>query len=129
MKRQFALLIVDNDLPVSKKLKALLMQRLPRSRIDVTTNGANAQRPVAAGDYDLVLLDLQLPDMSTFDLFDNLRALKYQGPIAFLSRESDAGVAAQAFRKGAVDYLVKTNHLLESVFNVVVRGLEMEWLR
>jgi len=70
---------------------------------------------LAAGDIDVVLLDLSLPDSWGFDTFARARAQAPQVPIIVLSGLSDETLAVKAVREGAQDYLVKgqtEGHLL-----------------
>jgi PAS domain S-box-containing protein len=57
--------------------------------------------------YDLVLLDLGLPDSSGLDTLINLQAATPDMPIIILTGNTDQTVAITAVRKGAQDYLIK----------------------
>jgi len=60
-----------------------------------------------AGDADLILLDLSLPDSAGLESFHRLRAQAPDVPIIILTGENDVAVAREALRKGAQDYLIK----------------------
>jgi PAS domain S-box-containing protein/putative nucleotidyltransferase with HDIG domain len=62
---------------------------------------------LAQGDIDLVLLDLNLPDSQGFDTFTKLQAAAPETAIVVLTGLSDEGMAVQAVREGAQDYLIK----------------------
>jgi DNA-binding response OmpR family regulator len=63
---------------------------------------------LAEGKIDLVLLDLSLPDSHGLSTFDKVTADRPDLPIVVLTGLDDEGMAVQAVRKGAQDYLVKT---------------------
>ena len=56
--------------------------------------------------YDLLLLDLVLPDFSGFDLLRELRT-RYTTPVIVISAHGDTKTKVRAFRHGASDYMVK----------------------
>jgi DNA-binding response OmpR family regulator len=56
--------------------------------------------------FDLVLLDLVLPDFSGFDLLRELRT-RYTTPVIIISAHGDTKTKVRAFRHGASDYMVK----------------------
>ena len=67
------------------------------------------------GIFDVLLLDLGLPDSQGFDTFKKIRDQAPQIPIIVLTVLADDGVAMRAVREGAQDYLVKgriDSHLL-----------------
>ena len=57
--------------------------------------------------FDVILLDLDLPDSEGFETFDRFHAAAPGAPVVVLSRVDDETVAAKTVRAGAQDYLVK----------------------
>ena len=62
---------------------------------------------LAEGGFDLVLLDLSLPDSERLETLDAVRMQEPQTPIVVLTGLEDESVALEAVRRGAQDYLVK----------------------
>jgi signal transduction histidine kinase/DNA-binding response OmpR family regulator len=62
---------------------------------------------LTAQEYDVVLLDLSLPDSQGLDTFARVHAQTPQLPIIVLSGLDDEAIATRAVREGAQDYLVK----------------------
>jgi two-component system LytT family response regulator len=97
-------LIVDNE-PLARSL----LVRLCRNAEDVeivaqADSGATAIQSVHACRPDLILLDIELPDMTGFELLHSLRG--DDAPLAIIVT-AHAQQAITAFEAGAVDYLVK----------------------
>ena len=59
--------------------------------------------------FDIVLLDLTLPDSCGIETFERLHARGRQVPIVVMTGHDDSELALRAVREGAQDYLVKTN--------------------
>jgi PAS domain S-box-containing protein len=75
--------------------------------VTVTGSVATATQLLAEGRYDLVLLDLTLPDRQGLGTFLALQQCVPLVPVIVLSGLSDEAVALQALRAGAQDYLLK----------------------
>jgi signal transduction histidine kinase len=75
----------------------------------VTVSGdlATAQKHVVDGDVDVVLLDLTLPDSSGLNTYDAVAATA-DLPIVVLTGSEDHALAVEAVRRGAQDFVVKT---------------------
>jgi two-component system cell cycle response regulator CtrA len=58
-------------------------------------------------DYHIVVLDLQLPDMSGFDVLKALRVAKMRTPVLILSGNAIVEDKVKALRLGADDYMTK----------------------
>ena len=69
-------------------------------------------------DYDLILLDLGLPDMSGLDVLRQLRVAKINTPIMILSGSTEIDTKVKTFGGGADDYLGKPFHKDELVARI-----------
>ncbi len=74
-------------------------------------------------DYDIILLDLQLPDMSGFEVLKSLRMAKVRTPVLILSGNAIVDAKVRALGVGADDYMTKPFHKDELVarINALVR--------
>ena len=69
-------------------------------------------------DYDLILLDLNLPDMSGMDVLRQLRVAKINTPIMILSGSAEIDTKVKSFGGGADDYMTKPFHKDELVARI-----------
>jgi two-component system, cell cycle response regulator CtrA len=69
-------------------------------------------------DYDIILLDLNLPDMSGFEVLRSLRAAKVQTPTLILSGHAGVEDKIKGFGFGADDYMTKPFHKDELVARI-----------
>jgi diguanylate cyclase (GGDEF)-like protein/PAS domain S-box-containing protein len=96
--------------------------------IEYLQNNHSGKEPI-----DIVLLDLNLPDSSGFDTFDRLYAQARWAPIILMTCLDNEFLALQAVRKGAQDYLVKSelngNLLARSIRYAIERKRVEEALR
>lgn len=69
-------------------------------------------------DYDIICLDLNLPDMQGFDVLKKLRASKVQTPVMILSGRNETDSKVTSFGYGADDYVTKPFHREELVARI-----------
>src|SRR3984885_13461204 len=98
-------LIVDDE-PIARKiLREELSSFDDVEIIGEADNGAVALEKISADHPDLVLLDLQMPEMGGLEVVRNLRRGKHM-PVIVIVTAYDK-YALQAFEAGAIDYLLK----------------------
>ena len=80
------------------------------AEVDEATTGAEAlERFKEIGRYDLVLLDVNLPDMSGLELLPQLRARSLDVAVVILTSEDNIKTAIQAIRQGADGFIQKSD--------------------
>jgi len=84
---------------------------------------------LAAGDYDVVLLDYNLPDGNGLDALPKMAHRGYQLPVVMVTGRGDERVAAQAIQRGAVDYLVKRGDYLRMLAPLVDKAVRTHQLQ
>jgi len=74
---------------------------------DHFTDGSRGFEAAMTTDYDLIILDLMLPNMNGFEILTRLRRGRSQTPVLVLSALSDTDKVIQALDLGAIDYMRK----------------------
>jgi diguanylate cyclase (GGDEF)-like protein len=102
------LLLVEDNLTDAEFLQASL-RRSQTEDVQLThvTTLKEGSRAVRKGGYDVVLLDLNLPDGSGIDCVEAMQEADPDLPIVVLSGRDDEGFALSILNKGVQDYLVK----------------------
>ena len=105
------ILIADDD----SAIRTVLNQALGRAGYDVRTTGtaAGLWRWVSAGDGNLVITDVVLPDESGFDLIPRIKRVRPDLPVVVMSAQNTILTAITAAERGAFDYLPKPFDLKE----------------
>jgi DNA-binding response OmpR family regulator len=100
-----SILIVDDE----QNLRETLAMILQREGYVVTTaaNANEAHQVLEAGAFDLVFLDIKMPEKSGLTLLSELRELYPDMPVVLLTAFASLESAIEAVRKGADDYLLK----------------------
>jgi DNA-binding response OmpR family regulator len=110
------ILLVDDD----ESLATLLGNRLRREGYDVRSCGdlAQAHELLANYEFDVILLDVMLPDGSGFDFCAALRDRNVQAPILMLTARGEVTDRVTGLRMGADDYLPKPFDVAELLARV-----------
>jgi len=112
------LLIEDNE-----RLADLIKKGLEEQAytVDATTSGREGEELAARGCYDVIVLDLMLPDHDGVELCRNLRRRGISTPVLMLTALSSTDEKVAGLEAGADDYLTKPFELEE--FTARVRAL------
>lgn len=99
------MLLVEDDLDVAAGIGAYL--ECHQVRVEFACTARSARALLREGTFDLVVLDVQLPDQDGLSLCRELKRAGLASPILFLTARSGLKDKLQGFEAGAVDYLVK----------------------
>jgi len=117
------ILVVEDQ----KKMAGFLRKGLQEAgySVDHAESGEQAEELAAQAEYDLILLDVMLPERNGFDTAKNLRRDGYKGPILMLTALSGTKDKVVGLDSGADDYLTKPfsfEELLARVRALLRRG-------
>ena len=109
-------LLVEDDPTTSKSIELMLTHA--NLNVYTTDLGEEGIDLAKLYDYDLILLDLGLPDMNGHDVLRQLRMARVETPILILSGADDTESKIRGFGFGADDYLTKPFHREELVARI-----------
>ena len=110
------LLLVEDDPTTSRSIELMLTHA--NLNVYCTDLGEDGIDLAKLYDYDLILLDLNLPDMSGHDVLRQLRMARIETPILILSGSDDTDSKIKGFGFGADDYMTKPFHREELVARI-----------
>lgn len=111
MTRKIRVLVVDDD----NLLRKLVTEQLSRSEFDAApaASAHAALDMLRDADYDVVLLDIMMPEMSGLEALREIRKLEDPPEVVMLTADTSLATGIEAMRHGAYDYLTKPSTLDE----------------
>ncbi|MFM1991266.1 MAG: hypothetical protein RJA99_4223 [Pseudomonadota bacterium] len=98
--------LLAEDNPVNRKLASLMLQKLGHEVV-LASDGAQALAQVAAGPLDLVLMDMQMPEMDGVEATRRIRAAGHRLPIVAMTANAMDGDRARCLEAGMNGFLAK----------------------
>ncbi len=98
-------LLAENDVTAAREISLIL--KSAGFTVDHTDQGREALEMVRRYDYDLILLDLMLPDIEGYEVVRRLRAARLATPVIVLSALCRPQAKVRAFAVGADDFITK----------------------
>src|SRR6267154_3879802 len=122
------ILVIDDEPDIRDSLEALLSSE--NYRVELAANATEGLKRLENSAYDLVLLDLMMPDKSGMQVLEEVRTRDRETPIFMITAYGSVEVAVDALKRGANDYFPKpwdNEKLLIEIDNMIAkRRLERE---
>jgi DNA-binding NtrC family response regulator len=99
------ILVIDDEPDIRESLEALLTGE--NFKVTLAPNATEGLKRLESGTYDLVLLDLMMPDKSGMQVLQELRARDLETPVFMITAYGSIEVAVSALKHGAQDYFSK----------------------
>lgn len=116
-----AVLVVD-DSPVDRRLAGGILEKNPSLSVRYATSGQDALTEIARQPPDIVVTDLQMPDLSGLELVERIRAKYPLVPVILMTAHGSEEIAVRALEVGAASYVPKgrlASDLEDTVENVM----------
>src|SRR5687768_3879666 len=119
------ILVVEDEENLAQTLSLNL--QLEQYKVSLAHNGSEAMKQLAAGitGFDLIILDVMLPDMNGYDLCKEIRSRAPALPVIFLTAKNQKPDKLEGLKLGADDYITKPfdlDELLLRVSNLIRRS-------
>lgn len=117
-------LIVDDDIAVTNYFMVFLMQT-ERFESTVVNDSREVENLLEQEVFDVVMLDLDMPNVSGIDILNMMQAKNISVPVIILTGANDVDLAVKSMKRGAFDYLTKPvddEHLIEVLDSAIEHG-------
>jgi two-component system, NarL family, invasion response regulator UvrY len=101
------ILLADDHAVVRQGLKQVLTDSIPEAVFGDASNAQEALEKARTGEWDVLVLDVSLPDRSGLEVLKDVRRLQPRLPVLVLSMHPEEQYAVRLLRAGAAGYLTK----------------------
>jgi two-component system response regulator AtoC len=124
---QVRVLIVDDETELRKSVSSVLSGTMPDFSFQIfeATNGREAIEMVKRDDFDLVLMDVRMPEMDGLEALAKVKAMDPRIFVVIMTAHSNLQDAVTAIKHGAYDYVEKPVQP-EKLANIVKKALETQ---
>ncbi|GAB6060967.1 sigma-54-dependent transcriptional regulator [Desulfonatronum parangueonense] len=124
---QFNVLIVDDERDMLDGLRRILPYELEKTNIVVTHSPLHALELAAASPFDLILMDVRMPEMSGMELLEQIRAMDSKATVIMMTAYGSIETAVQSIKLGAYDFITKPFDIPDLV-RLIKKALERSGL-
>lgn len=104
-------LIIEDEYSLADAIAETLKKE--KFTVDIVTDGEEGENEALTNIYDIILLDVMLPNKNGFQILENLRKEKINTPIIMLTAKSEISDKLNGLENGADDYITKPFHMRE----------------
>jgi DNA-binding NtrC family response regulator len=111
-------LVVDDEAAIRRALRDIL--EFEKYDVVEATNGTECLVKLKQGKFDVIVLDIKMPQMDGMDALDRIGILSPETPVIMISGHADIDTAVESVKKGAFDFISKPldlNRLLITLRN------------
>lgn len=101
------ILIVEDEKAIARLLKDILSDEFKDHEIILAEDGLEGYKMIEKEDFALVISDIKMPKMNGTELLDKTLAIKPKTAFVMISAHGDIGMAVDALKKGASDFIEK----------------------
>lgn len=112
------ILLVEDEENLLKTIRLNL--ELEGYNVTVATNGIEALKEFRKDNFNLVILDVMLPEMNGYDVCEQIRKENTTVPVLFLTAKGSSSDKIQGLKLGADDYLTKPFNLEELLLRIQI---------
>lgn len=105
------LLVIEDNIELSNSMKKGLENM--NFKVDISNTGEEGEEKASINEYDVILLDLNLPDIDGIEVLKYLRKKSIDTPIIIITARDNVSDLAIGLDNGADDYITKPFQLLE----------------
>ena len=112
------ILIIEDEYSLADAISETLKKE--NFMTNIITDGEEGENEALTGVYDLILLDIMLPNKNGFKILDSLQKAKVETPVIILTAKSEIYDKLNGLENGADDYITKPFHIKELVARIKV---------
>ncbi|MFC2062301.1 response regulator [Elusimicrobiota bacterium] len=122
-------LLVEDNPDHRELIKKHIVSSEKKYSIEETYSGKQCLKKLAEKNYNVILLDYSLPRMNGLEVLDTINEQGFDIPVIIITGLGDEKIAVEAMKKGAYDYITKSDGYLTTLPHILKNTLERHSLK
>ena len=123
MSESTRILVIDND-PIFAETLRLALQKRFRAEVVIAEDCTSARNILSSSSFDLITLDYLLLESTGVDFLEEIKPALGFTQVVMVTGKGDENTAAQAYRAGAVGYIIKDRDFSVMLLSILERAIE-----
>ena len=123
MSESTRILVIDNDPIFAETLQGALQKRFG-AEVVIAEDCTSARNILSSSSFDLITLDYLLPESTGVDFLEEIKPALGFTQVVMVTGKGDENTAAQAYRAGAVGYIIKDRDFSVMLLSILERAIE-----
>lgn len=121
---KFSILLVEDDMPNLNALASILSKKFPEVELFTATNGRKGFESFQTNLPDIVISDINMPEMNGLVMIDKIRAIRPKIRFIFLTGDSGNTILQDWIeREFSIDHFIQKPVIIKELFAVIERCL------
>ena len=125
MNQKYSIIIIDDETEILNLLNRFLT-RNPNFSVTTYSNPITALSAMESSKYDLVLLDIMMPQMNGLEVLEKIKAKKEDQKVVMMTAYSTLDKVLKSHKEGATNYVMKPFSSLEALERKIIEVLEQK---
>jgi DNA-binding NarL/FixJ family response regulator len=125
------ILIADDHANVRRGLREILLDAFSGARFSEASNGDEVLVQLADSEPDVLLLDINMPGRSGFEVLKDVKRIYSRLPVIMVSVQAESQYALRCLRAGASEYVNKNSaseELVPAIKKIMKSGARLAWI-
>ena len=122
------ILLVDDNIDQRELLQYALQKNGKDHLVTSVEDGPACLEEIKRSSFDAIILDYSLPRMNGLEVLSEIQARGHHIPVVMVTGQGDEGIAVEAMKRGACDYIIKSSNYLETLMIVLEKVIEKHQL-
>jgi len=123
------ILLVEDNIDQRELTLNAFRKKDPDARVTSVETGLACLELLGKEHFDAVILDYSLPMMNGVEVLSEIRAKGYAVPVIMVTGQGDEKIAVEAMKRGAGDYIIKSQNYYQSLLPVVQKVIDQYRLK
>lgn len=118
-KGKLRILIIESDVRSANRAKSAILGTNPSFDVEIGKDDKEGVEKLASRHFDILLINYKLPSAGGLEFLDNTKSLRREALVVMVADEHNESIAADAFLKGASEYVVKSNDYFKNLPSII----------